>query len=208
MPRVAVYNMQGSQVGELELNDDIFGVEINTHLLHQAVVSNQASMRRGTHATKTRAMVSGGGKKPWRQKGTGRARVGSSRNPVWTKGGVAFGPHPRDYGFKMPKKTRRLALKSALTDKLNNGNLVVVDELNMAEPKTKDMVQVLNALNAPEALVIIGTVDENVIKSVRNIAGVTPVQAAGINVYNILSHKKLVMTKEAVAKVEEVLGNA
>ncbi|MEL7567266.1 MAG: 50S ribosomal protein L4 [Dehalobacterium sp.] len=208
MPRVAVYNMQGSQVGELELNDNIFGIEINTHLLHQAVVSNQASLRRGTHATKTRAMVSGGGKKPWRQKGTGRARVGSSRNPVWTKGGIAFGPQPRDYGFRMPKKTRRLALKSALTDKVNNGNMVVVDELNMVEPKTKEMVKMLSALNAPDALVVIKEVDENVIKSVRNISGVTPIQAAGINVYNILSHKKLVITKEAVAKVEEVLGNA
>lgn len=208
MPKVAVYNMQGSQVGELELNDDIFGVEINTHLLHQAVVSNQASLRRGTHATKTRAMVSGGGKKPWRQKGTGRARVGSSRNPVWTKGGVAFGPQPRSYGFKMPRKTRRLALKSALTDKANNGNIIVLDELKMAEPKTKEMVQALHALNAPDALVIIESLDENVIKSVRNIVGATPVLAAGINVYNILSHKKLVITKEAVARVEEVLGNA
>ena len=149
MPRVAVYNMQGSQVGELELNDDIFGIEINEHLLHQAVVKNLASLRRGTHATKTRAMVSGGGRKPWRQKGTGRARVGSSRNPVWTKGGVAFGPQPRDYGFKMPRKTRRLAVKSALTDKVN-GNIIVLDELKMAEPKTKEMVQVLKNLNAPE----------------------------------------------------------
>jgi len=200
--------MQGSQVGELELNDDIFGVEVNEHLLHQAVVSNLASLRRGTHATKTRAMVSGGGKKPWRQKGTGRARVGSTRNPLWTKGGIAFGPQPRDYGFRMPKKTRRLAVKSALTDKVNKGNLVVLDELTMAEPKTKEMAQVLKGLNAPEALVVIGTADENVIKSVRNIPGVTPVDAAGINVYNILSHKKLVMTKEAIAKVEEVLGNA
>ncbi|MGI6684266.1 MAG: 50S ribosomal protein L4 [Bacillota bacterium] len=208
MPRVAVYNMQGSQVGELELDDDIFGVEINEHLLHQAVVSNQASLRRGTHATKTRAMVSGGGRKPWRQKGTGRARVGSSRNPVWTKGGIAFGPQPRDYGFKMPKKTRRLAVKSALTDKLNNGNMVIVDELKIAEPKTKEMAQVLNVLDAPEALVVIGAVDENVIKSLRNIPRVTPVEATGINVYNILSHKKLVMTKEAVAKVEEVLKDA
>lgn len=208
MPRVAVYNMQGSQVGELELNDDIFGIEVNEHLLHQAVVSNQASLRRGTHATKTRAMVSGGGKKPWRQKGTGRARVGSSRNPVWTKGGIAFGPQPREYGFRMPKKTRRLAVKSALTDKVNSGDLLVLDELKMSEPKTKEMAQVLNSLNAPNALVVIGNVDENVIKSVRNIAGVTPVEATGINVYNILSHKKLVITKEAVAKVEEVLGNA
>ncbi|HHT63084.1 MAG: 50S ribosomal protein L4 [Bacillota bacterium] len=208
MPRVAVYNMQGSQVGELELNDDIFGIEINEHLLHQAVVKNLASLRRGTHATKTRAMVSGGGRKPWRQKGTGRARVGSSRNPVWTKGGVAFGPQPRDYGFKMPRKTRRLAVKSALTDKVNNGNIIVLDELKMAEPKTKEMVQVLKNLNAPEALVVIGTKDDNVIKSARNIPGVTPVEATGINVYNILAHKKMVITKEAVAKVEEVLKNA
>jgi len=200
--------MQGSQVGELELNDDIFGVEVNEHLLHQAVVSNLASLRGGTHATKTRAMVSGGGKKPWRQKGTGRARVGSTRSPLWTKGGIVFGPQPREYGFKMPKKTRRLALKSALTDKLNQGNMVVVDELKMAEPKTKEMAQALKLLNAPEALVVIGSVDENVVKSIRNIPGVTPVEATGINVYNILAHKKLVMTKEAVAKIEEVLGNA
>lgn len=208
MPRVAVYNMQGSQVGEMELNDDIFGVEINTHLLHQAVVNNQASMRRGTHATKTRAMVSGGGKKPWRQKGTGRARVGSSRNPVWTKGGVAFGPHPREYGFRMPRKMRRLALKSALTDKANSGDIVIVDEINISEPKTKEMAQMLSALNASKALVVFGDINENAIKSVRNISGVTPVQATGINVYNILLHKKLLMTKEAVLKVEEVLGNA
>ncbi|ATW27117.1 50S ribosomal protein L4 [Candidatus Formimonas warabiya] len=208
MPKVAVYNMQGSQVGELELNDNVFGVTVNTHLLHQAVVSNQASLRRGTHATKTRAEVSGGGKKPWRQKGTGRARVGSSRNPVWTGGGIAFGPQPRQYGFKMPRKTRRLALKSALTDKVNNGNLVVLEELTMNEPKTKEMVQVLNALEAVNALVVIGDHDENVVKSARNIAGVTPVQAIGINVYNILAHKKLVMTKDAVAKVEEVLADA
>ncbi|MGI6678242.1 MAG: 50S ribosomal protein L4 [Dehalobacterium sp.] len=208
MPKVAVYNMQGSQVGELELNDDIFGVKINTHLLHQAVVNNQASMRRGTHATKTRAMVSGGGKKPWRQKGTGRARVGSSRNPIWTKGGIAFGPQPRSYGFKMPKKVRRLALKSALTDKVNNGNLIVLDELVMAEPKTKEMVQVLSALEAPNALVVMGSTDENVVKSVRNINGATPVGATGINVYNILKHEKLIMTKDAIAKVEEVLSNA
>ncbi len=208
MPKVAVYNMQGSQVGELELNDDIFGVKVNPFLLHQAVVSNQASLRRGTHATKTRAEVSGGGKKPWRQKGTGRARVGSSRNPVWTGGGIAFGPQPRKYGFKMPKKTRRFALKSALTDKVNNGNLVVLEELTIAEPKTKEMVQMLNTLNVTNALVVIGTDNENVIKSARNITGVTPVQATGINVYNILSHQKLVITKEAVAKVEEVLGNA
>jgi len=206
MPKVAVYDMQGNQVGELDLRDEIFGVQVNTALLHEAVVANQASMRRGTHATKTRSMVSGGGKKPWRQKGTGRARVGSTRNPVWTGGGIAFGPHPRDYGFRMTKKARRLALKSALTDKVNNGNLVILDELTMAEPKTKEMVKVLGAINASNALVVTDIFDENVIKSARNIPGVTPVQARGINVYNILRHKKLVMTKGAVAQVEEVLA--
>lgn len=208
MPKVAVYNMQGNQVGEIDLKDEIFGVQVNTTLLHQAVLANQAALRRGTHATKTRAMVSGGGKKPWRQKGTGRARVGSSRNPVWTGGGIAFGPQPRDYGFKMPKKTRRLAIKSALADKVNNGNLVVLENLTVAEPKTKEIVQVLDALKAPNALVVIKEADVNVIKSARNIAGVTPVQADGINVYNILAHEKLVMTKDAVARVEEVLTNA
>lgn len=208
MPKVAVYNMQGNQVGEIDLKDEIFGVQVNTALLHQAVLANQAALRRGTHATKTRAMVSGGGKKPWRQKGTGRARVGSSRNPVWTGGGIAFGPQPRDYSFKMPKKTRRLALKSALADKFNNGNLVVLENLTVAEPKTKEIVQVLDALKAPNALVVIKETDVNVIKSARNIAGVTPVQADGINVYNILAHEKLVMTKDAVARVEEVLTNA
>jgi large subunit ribosomal protein L4 len=151
MPKVSVYNMQGDQIGELDLNDKVFGIEVNKPLLHQAVVAYLASLRRGTHSTKTRAMVSGGGRKPWRQKGTGRARVGSTRNPVWTKGGVAFGPHPREYGFKLPKKARRVALKSALTDKVNNGNLIVLDELNIAEPKTKEMVRILEVLKAPNA---------------------------------------------------------
>lgn len=208
MPKVAVYNMQGSQVGEIDLNEQIFGVEVNASLLHQAVVANQASLRRGTHATKTRAMVSGGGKKPWRQKGTGRARAGSSRSPIWTKGGITFGPQPREYGFRMPKKARRLALKSALTDKVNNGNLIVLDELTMAEPKTKTIAGMLGALNAPNALVVMGVEDANVVKSVRNIQGATPVEADGINVYNILGHEKLVITRDAVAKVEEVLLDA
>lgn len=208
MPKVAVYNMQGSQVGEIDLNEEIFGVEVNASLLHQAVVANQAAERRGTHSTKTRAMVSGGGKKPWRQKGTGRARAGSSRSPIWTKGGITFGPHPRSYGFRMPKKARRLALKSALTDKVQNGNLIVLDELTMAEPKTKEMAGVLSALDALNALVVIGSEDANVVKSVRNIPGATPVEADGINVYNILAHGKLVITRDAIAKVEEVLLDA
>ncbi|MGI6065784.1 MAG: 50S ribosomal protein L4 [Bacillota bacterium] len=208
MPKVSVYNMQGDQIGELDLNDKVFGIEVNKPLLHQAVVAYLASLRRGTHSTKTRAMVSGGGRKPWRQKGTGRARVGSTRNPVWTKGGVAFGPHPREYGFKLPKKARRVALKSALTDKVNNGNLIVLDELNIAEPKTKEMVRILEVLKAPNALVVMGNEDTNVVKSARNIPGVTPIDAERINVYNILAHEKLVMTKEAVARVEEVFAHA
>ncbi|MDD2496613.1 MAG: 50S ribosomal protein L4 [Desulfitobacteriaceae bacterium] len=208
MPKVAIYNMQGNQVGELDLNEEIFGTEVNKPLLHQAVVGHLASLRRGTHSTKTRAMVSGGGRKPWRQKGTGRARVGSTRNPVWTKGGVAFGPHPREYGFKMPRKARRVALKSALTDKVNNGNLIVLEELNMAEPKTKEMAQILGALKAPNALVITDIENANVEKSARNIPGVTPIDAEGINVYNVLAHEKLVITKEAVARVEEVFAHA
>jgi len=208
MPKVAVYNMQGSQVGEIDLNDEIFGAEINTSLLHQAVVANQAAQRRGTHATKTRAMVSGGGKKPWRQKGTGRARAGSSRSPIWTKGGITFGPQPRTYGFRMPRKQRQLALKSALTDKVNNGNLVVVDELTMAAPKTKEMAAVMSALNAPKALLVLGLEDDNVVKSARNLAEITPVDAVSINVYMILAHEKMVITKEALTLVEEVLSYA
>lgn len=207
MPKVAVYNMQGSQVGELELNDDIFGVKINTFIASSGCKqpgineTGHPCHQNPGHGLRRR-------QKPWRQKGTGRARVGSSRNPIWTKGGIAFGPQPRSYGFKMPKKVRRLALKSALTDKVNNGNLIVLDELVMAEPKTKEMVQVLSALEAPNALVVMGSTDENVVKSVRNINGATPVGATGINVYNILKHEKLIMTKDAIAKVEEVLSNA
>lgn len=206
MPKVAVYDMQGNQVGELELNDNIFGVEVNPAVLHQAVVAYQASLRSGTHATKTRTMVSGGGRKPWRQKGTGRARAGSSRSPIWRGGGVTFGPQPRKHGFKMPKKVRRLALKSALSDKVLAGNIVVVDALNMAEPKTKDMINVLKNLNALNASVVIGEENSNVVKSARNIQGITLVSAAGMNVYDVLSHDKLVITKDAVAKIEEVLA--
>lgn len=206
MPKVAVYNMEGKQVEELDLNENIFGTEVNVPLLHSAVLSNQASQRRGTHQTKTRSEVSGGGKKPWRQKGTGRARVGSSRNPVWTGGGVAFGPHPRQYGFKLPKKMRQAALRSALSDKVLTGDLILVDEITLGEPKTKVFSRFLNNFEAKSALVVLGEFDENVVKSARNISGISPVEATGINVYNILAHGKLIMTKAAVAKVEEVLG--
>lgn len=208
MPKVAVYNMQGSQVGELDLNDNIFGVKVNTGVMHQAVLAYLAGRRAGTHATKTRGLVSGGGRKPWRQKGTGRARAGSTRSPIWRGGGIIFGPTPREYGFRMPKKLRRLAMKSALTDKVQNASLVVLDELTMEAPKTKDMVNVLKALESHNALIVVGESDINLTKSARNIEGVTLVDAAGINVYDVLNHEKLVITKDAVQKVEEVLSRA
>jgi len=206
MTSVNMFNMEGAQVGEIELNDAVFNRQINKSLMHQAVVLYLASQRRGTHAVKSRGMVSGGGKKPWRQKGTGRARVGSSRNPVWRGGGVAFGPQPRSYSFSMPRKQRRVALASALTDKVQNGNLVVLDELSFAAPKTKDMINVLSKFGADNALVVFVGDNENVVKSARNIVGITPVKADGVNTYNILNHKKMIITKEAVAQLQEVLS--
>lgn len=207
MPKVAVYNMQGEVVGEMELNEQIFGGPVNEAVLHSAVVMQLASRRQGTASTKTRAEVRGGGRKPWRQKGTGRARVGSIRSPLWRKGGIIFGPKPRNYGYNLPKKVRRLALRSALAAKVQEGNLVVVDELTLPEIKTKEMVKVLKALKAePKALVVTASDDEKVRKSARNIPGVLPLEAKGLNVYDILNHDKLVITKEAVARVEEVLA--
>jgi len=205
MPKVAVYNMQGQVVGELELSYQVFGGPVNEAVLHSAVVMQLASRRQGTASTKTRAEVRGGGRKPWRQKGTGRARVGSIRSPVWRTGGVTFGPKHRKYGNNMPKKVRRLALRSALSAKQAEGNLVVVDDLSLPEIKTKEMVKVLDALNAaPKALVV--TADEKVHKSARNIPGVLPMEARGLNVYDLLNHDKLVISKEAVLQVEEVLA--
>lgn len=205
MPKVAVYNMQGQVVGELELSDQVFGGPVNEAVLHSAVVMQLASRRQGTASTKTRAEVRGGGRKPWRQKGTGRARVGSIRSPLWRTGGVTFGPKPRKYGYNLPKKVRRLALRSALSAKVAEGNLVVVDDLSLPEIKTKEMVKVLYALNAaPKALVV--TADEKVHKSARNIPGVLPMEARGLNVYDLLNHDKLVISKEAVLQVEEVLA--
>lgn len=207
MPKVAVYNMQGEVVGEMELSDEVFGCPVNEAVLHSAVVMQLASRRLGTASTKTRGEVSGGGRKPWRQKGTGRARAGSIRSPLWRKGGIVFGPKPRKYGYRLPKKVRRLALRSALSAKVQEGNLVVVEDLNLPEIKTKEMVKVLKALKAePKALVVTAAYDEKVEKSARNIPGVLPMEAKGLNVYDILYHDKLVMTKEAVAKVEEVLA--
>lgn len=206
MANIKVYNMQGEEAGEMELNESVFNAKINVPLMHQAVVNNQASERRGTHESKTRSQVQGSTKKPWRQKGTGRARVGTKRNPVWTGGGVAFGPHMREYGFSMPKKMRRAALRSALSDKFVNGEIIVFEDIVMDAPKTKIMSDLFKKLDVENALLVIGEFDENVMKSVRNLAGVYPVEATGINVYNVLANKKLIMTKDAVARVEEVLA--
>jgi large subunit ribosomal protein L4 len=207
MPKVALYNMGGEQVGEVELADAVFGVEPNESAMHQVVKMQLANYRVGTASTKTRAQVSGGGKKPFRQKGTGRARAGSSRSPVWRKGGVAFGPHPRDYSFTVPRKIRRLALKSALSSKVIDQQILVIDSLNFDEPRTKAMAGVLTAVGAgKKTLVVTADGDINVVKSARNLPGVKPVRADFINVYDLLSYESLVITRDAVAKVEEVLA--
>lgn len=206
MPKVALYNISGEQVGEVELNDTVFGIEPNEPVLHDAVTMQLANQRQGTHDTKTRAEVRGGGRKPWRQKGTGRARAGSSRSPIWRSGGVVFGPHPRDYSYSLPKKVRRLALKSALSSKVLDNNIVVLDALTMDAPKTQEMVRILGNLKADKALVVTAERDVNVEKSARNIAGIKPLKADGVNVYDLLKYTKLVITKDAVAKIEEVLA--
>ncbi|MCL6638757.1 MAG: 50S ribosomal protein L4 [Firmicutes bacterium] len=204
MPTVAVYNTNGEQVGEIALKDEVFGVPVHESVLHDAVVMQLANRRQGTHDTKTRAEVSGGGRKPWRQKGTGRARHGSIRSPIWRGGGIVFGPHPRDYSYSLPKKVKRLALKSALSDKVNNGNLLILDELKMEQPKTKDMVRILNNLKVDDALVVTAEPNEAIEKSARNIPNVKPMVASGLNVYDILAYDKLILTRDAVARVEEV----
>ncbi len=206
MTKIAVLDMEGKEVEQMELNDSVFNREINEGLMHQAVVLYLASLRRGTHAVKNRSAVSGGGKKPYRQKGTGHARAGSSRSPIWVGGGTVFGPTPRSYGFSMPKKQRRIALASALSAKMQAGELVVVDKLEMAAPKTKEMVSVLAKLDAANALMV--GAEENAVRSARNIVGVEPVAATGVNVYNVLNHGKVILTKDAVAHLEEVLTNA
>lgn len=207
MPRVALYNTSGEQVGEIDLNDSVFGAPIHRSVLHDVVVAHLANRRRGTHDTKTRAEVSGGGKKPWRQKGTGRARHGTIRSPIWRGGGIVFGPHPRDYSIRLPKKVRRLAMRSALSSKVEGGSIVVLDELKLDQPKTRDMVKILNNLKVEnKALVVMADRDDNVIKSARNIPGIKPVPANGLNVYDLLAHNTLVITKDAVSRVEEVLA--
>ncbi|EHL76510.1 MULTISPECIES: 50S ribosomal protein L4 [Bacillus] len=207
MPKVALYNQSGTKVGDIELNDSIFGITPNEHVLHEAVVMQRASLRQGTHKVKNRSEVSGGGRKPWRQKGTGRARQGSIRAPQWRGGGTVFGPTPRSYSYKLPKKVRRLAIKSALSSKVNENNIVVVDTLNFDVPKTKEFTKVLKNLSVDtKALVVTDGSNENVVLSARNIPGVTVIDTNGINVLDVLGHDKLIMTKSAVEKVEEVLA--
>ncbi|GBG55996.1 50S ribosomal protein L4 [Sporomusaceae bacterium FL31] len=208
MPKVAVYDITGNQTGDIELNENVFGVEVNEAVIHQAVVMQLASQRLGTHATKTRGLVRGGGRKPWKQKGTGRARAGSTRSPIWVGGGTVFGPQPRSYAFRMPRKQRRLAIKSALSAKVQEGELVVVDNINFDEPKTKNVIKMLNDFKAAndKALIITADIIDAVEKSSRNIPGVKAIGSLGLNVYDILYHSKVFITKDAVTRIEEVLA--
>ena len=205
MPTVAVYDMNAQKVGSLELSADTFEVEMNEALVHQVVVMQLASQRLGTHKVKNRSEVRGGGRKPWRQKGTGRARAGSRRSPLWRSGGVIFGPTPRSYAFSMPKKQRRLALRCVLSDKVKSGDLIVLDKLDFEAPKTKQMVKLLDDFKIEQkALFITEEPKENVTRSANNIQGVKTIGALGLNVFDILHHDKLFITKDAVAKIEEV----
>ena len=206
MANVSVYNMEGKEVGKMDLNDAVFGVEINEHLVHMAVVQNLANKRQGTQKAKTRAEVSGGGRKPWRQKGTGHARQGSTRSPQWKGGGVVFAPTPRDYSFKMNKKEKRAALKSVLTSRVQDNKLIVLDELKLDAIKTKEFKKVMDNLKVGKAMVVIDGQDENVILSARNLPTVNTAMAENINVYDILKGDTLVLTKDAVAKIEEVFA--
>ena len=204
MANVSVYNMEGKEVGTMELNDAVFGVEINDHLVHLAVVRQLANNRQGTQKAKTRSEVSGGGRKPWRQKGTGHARQGSTRSPQWTGGGVVFAPVPREYSIKMNKKERRLALKSALTSRVQENKLIVLEDLTLDEAKTKAMQTVLNNLNVSKALVVLNEENKNVVLSTRNIPDVVTAYTNTINVFDILKYNTLILTKSAVASIEEV----
>ena len=204
MANVSVYNIEGKEVGKIDLSDAVFGVEVNEHLVHMAVVSQLANNRQGTQKAKTRSEVSGGGRKPWRQKGTGHARQGSTRAPQWTGGGVVFAPVPRDYSFKMNKKEKRAALQSALTSRVEENKFIVVDELNSDEIKTKKFQEVLNNLNVNKALVVLEDGNTNVEISARNIAGVKTAKTNTINVYDILKYNTVIATKAAVATIEEV----
>lgn len=204
MANVKIYNIEGKEVGSLELNDAIFGVEVNEHLMHMAVVSQLANKRQGTQSAKTRSEVSGGGRKPWRQKGTGHARQGSTRSPQWKGGGVVFAPKPRDYSFKMNKKEKALAIKSALTSRVAASKIVVLDSISFDEVKTKKFAAVLENLKVNKALVVLDKKDDNVLLSARNIPTVRTALTNAINVYDIVKYDTLVITKDAVAQIEEV----
>ncbi|MFT9494174.1 50S ribosomal protein L4 [Anaerosolibacter sp.] len=205
MPKVALLNISGQQVGEMELSDSVFGAEINQSVLHDVVKNYLANQRQGTQSAKTRAEVRGGGRKPWKQKGTGRARQGSIRSPQWVGGGVVFAPKPRDYRYALPKKVKRLAMKSALSSKVQSENIIVVEALDMNAPKTKDMANILKNLNVEKkALIVMSDKNDNVVKSASNLPGITTTLVTTLNVYDILNHEKFIITKDAVHKVEEV----
>ena len=205
MANVSVYNTDGQEVGKIDLNDAVFGVEVNEHLVHMAVVAQLANKRQGTQKAKTRSEVSGGGRKPWRQKGTGHARQGSTRSPQWRHGGVVFAPVPRDYSFKLNKKEKRAALKSALSDRLAGGKIIVVDELKMDAPKTKEFVKVLDNLKvAGKALVVVDAADINVTRSAANIASVKMYGTNELNPYDVMNAQTVILTKDAALKIEEV----
>lgn len=208
MPKVTLYNTAGAAAGEIELNDSVFGVEYNEAVIHQAVVRQMANERLGTHATKTRGLVRGGGRKPWKQKGTGRARVGSIRSPLWVGGGTVFGPTPRSHAKDMTRKARQLAVKSALSEKLRANELIVVDAINFDAPKTKEVVKFLAAFNVDDKALIVdgGTASENTVLSARNIPGVKAYAPSGLNIYDIVHYTKLFLTQDAVKKIEEVLA--
>ncbi|AJD31653.1 MULTISPECIES: 50S ribosomal protein L4 [Clostridium] len=204
MPKVDLFNQNGEKVGDLQLADSVFGVEVNTYAMHQVVKALLANKRQGTQSAKTRAEVSGGGIKPWRQKGTGRARQGSIRAPQWIHGGIVFAPKPRDYRMSIPKSMKKVAIKSALTSKVNEKLMVVVDDIKLETPKTKEVLKMLNAFDAKKTLIITNNAEENVYKSARNIEGVQIIPVNNINVYDILKYDKVVITKDAVSKIEEV----
>ena len=204
MPTVGLFNKEGNQVGDIQLNDKVFAVEVNSDAMHQVVVALLANKRQGTQSAKTRAEVRGGGIKPWRQKGTGRARQGSIRAPQWIKGGVVFAPKPRDYRMSIPKTMRKVAMLSALTSKVQNNEMVVLEDLTLAAPKTKEVVNMLSAFNAKKTLIVTAEANENVYKSARNIEGVSVLPVNNINVYDLLNNTKVIITKDAVSKIEEV----
>ncbi|MFD3155617.1 50S ribosomal protein L4 [Haloimpatiens sp. FM7330] len=204
MPTVDLFNREGQKVGDVQLADNVFGIEINKEVMHQVVVAQLANKRQGTQSAKTRSEVSGGGIKPWRQKGTGRARQGSIRAPQWIHGGVVFAPKPRDYSKAVPKKVKRLALKSALSSKVVENEIFVLENLEIQAPKTKEIVKMLNAFDAKKTLIVVAESNENVYKSARNVAGVTILPVNNLNVYDILNSQKVIATKEAITKIEEV----